>query len=192
MQPKRHKAQSIKTKSVKEKVLPKKQSLNFQFPKIFRIITEDLGFPTIIRFQRHEAQSTKAKQAGKNKAKEIIIFEKTPKIQKTPIFLTHHMWMTGVLILSSFFALFLSWQLWNTYTIWHKADEERIEVEKDLLTWENMTQRYPTYRDAYFEAAVAAYRLGQIQKEQEFLQKLQQIDPNFVLTGKLEEISKSR
>src|SRR5690348_701138 len=102
MQPKRHKAQSIKTKSVKGKVLQKKQPLNFQFPKIFRIITEALGFPKIIRFERHEVQSTKANKAGKNNAKEIIIFKKTPKIQKAPIFLTHHMWMTGVLILSSF------------------------------------------------------------------------------------------
>lgn len=67
---------------------------------------------------------------------------------------------------------------------------QREKISQELSLWENITQKYPTYRDAYFQAAILAYRLGDISKEQTLLSRTLQLDPNFQPGQDLEKISR--
>lgn len=64
---------------------------------------------------------------------------------------------------------------------------QRLRLHKEMTLWENISQKYPTYRDASFQVAVLAYRLGETQKEKEYLDKTLAIDPNFEPAQNLEK-----
>lgn len=66
---------------------------------------------------------------------------------------------------------------------------QRESLSQDLGLWEGIAQKYPTYRDAYFQASVLAYRLGDSTKEQILLDKTLQLDPNYAPAQNLEKIS---
>lgn len=204
LQPKRHKASSEKTKSVKGKVTVIKQPQIVQFPKISRFIPE--SFDTLRTslsskcktkwltdkiknvILDHLVWSPSVTEALKKKERAVFGRNKTP----SNTFGVRNIWMLCLFGISVGFALLLTGELMFRYRQWQQAQTERAQLMKDLQTWEGVTKRYSTYRDAYFEAAVLAYRLGKTQKEQEFLQKLRQIDPNFGLAQELEKISRGK
>lgn len=49
----------------------------------------------------------------------------------------------------------------------------------NMKLWEGISQKYPTYRDAYFEEALFAYQLGEKQKAWDLVDQALRIDPNF-------------
>lgn len=68
-----------------------------------------------------------------------------------------------------------------------KVFENRNALQEQMTIWENISKEYPTYRDAYFQAAVLAYRLGDSTKERLYLEKTLQLDPNYEPAKKLQE-----
>lgn len=94
-----------------------------------------------------------------------------------------------------FLTLVVGISLWQGFFLFQKTVElqrivsQRSLLQQDLGLWQGITQKYPTYRDAYFQASILAYRLGDTTKEQVFLGKTLQLDPNYLPAQNLEKIS---
>src|SRR5579883_581176 len=48
---------------------------------------------------------------------------------------------------------------------------QRMTLRQEMKLWEDISNKYPTYRDADFQVAILAYRLGDVVKEGEYLRK---------------------
>ncbi|HXS14547.1 MAG TPA: hypothetical protein VN711_00270 [Candidatus Saccharimonadales bacterium] len=85
--------------------------------------------------------------------------------------------------------------VWEIIGVFHQTQlfmgvvGERSTLQKEMSLWENISQKYPTYRDAYYQAAVLAYRLGEREKEDFYLQKVLALDPNYQPAQNLEKKS---
>lgn len=78
--------------------------------------------------------------------------------------------------------------LYTSFSNWARLLTAREKLSSEMATWENISQKYPNYRDAYVEGALLAYRLGDNEKEQYFLKNLQLLDPNFPITKSFEQL----
>ena len=74
-------------------------------------------------------------------------------------------------------------QLWQEK---HYSDPE--DIKELIKAWEKIIEDKPQYRDAYLQLAILNYKINETQKAQDNLNKALEIDPNFELTKKLEEI----
>lgn len=209
LKPKRHKAKSaaqlkaaekkalrrevrveeLQKEESKKRLLPK-----LQFPNISRFITE--------RFSKLPKMSSKIIRTRKVSLPRISFFDiltlgsffrlsafgnfSKKQISRAK---KKNFWLSIILVVSLIFAFFLGWKLWNMYDTWQASQTEYVKVQRELTVWEHVMKEYPTYRDAYFEAAVLAYRLGKKDKEAEYLQKALSIDPNFQPALELKKLS---
>lgn len=57
--------------------------------------------------------------------------------------------------------------------------KERIKIGKEIAFWQSTVDRFPNYRDAYFELALLNYQLKNFGKAREYLSKTFKLDPNF-------------
>lgn len=71
---------------------------------------------------------------------------------------------------------------------WIRLQEKRAKLEANMTLWEEITKKYPTYRDAYFEEALLAYQLGQRQKAWNLSRHVLLIDPNFTQARELQSL----
>lgn len=121
-----------------------------------------------------------------------IITEGFKEIQKT---WNSHLSFEKIALLC-FFALVFGLSLWQGFLLMQKsfalqvAIAQRNKLTDELGLWEGIVQKYPTYRDAYFQAGILAYRLGDTMKEQGFLEKTLQLDPNYLPAQNLEKLSR--
>lgn len=87
--------------------------------------------------------------------------------------------------LGGFFLVILVLSGWQTIGVLEKSlalkniVNERKTLAANMQLWENIAQKYPGYRDAYFQTAVLAYQLGDSAKEKIYLERALQIDPNY-------------
>ncbi len=65
--------------------------------------------------------------------------------------------------------------------------QERIRIGKEIKFWQSAVDRFPNYRDAYFELAILNYQLKNFTKAQGYLNKVLKLDPNFKEANALEE-----
>jgi len=66
-------------------------------------------------------------------------------------------------------------------------DLERKVLTKDLKFWENFIAKHKDYSDAYLQASILEYKLGNSSKEKEYLKKGLSLDPNSENGKKIEE-----
>lgn len=66
---------------------------------------------------------------------------------------------------------------------------KRAKLQTEMTLWENIAVKYPTYRDANFKVAVIAYQLGDRQKEELYLHKTLEIDPNYIYAQNLGKLA---
>jgi hypothetical protein len=94
-----------------------------------------------------------------------------------------------------FLAVVTGISVWQVVLLFQKTTElqvvlaKRSILQEDLGLWQGIAQKYPTYRDAYFQASVLAYRLGDSEKQHILLEKTLQLDPNYLPAQNLEKIS---
>lgn len=131
-------------------------------------------------------KSSKKFKINSNKAK------KQPQAQEFPrIYRIITEWGKFRLVLPSyrflvyFFSVLLSlgilvsgYVLYTTIREKQHADEERLQVLKEIRYWEEITGKYIGYRDAYLQLAVLQYQLGEFDRARYFAQKGFAIDPN--------------
>ena len=95
-------------------------------------------------------------------------------------------WVGVLLGLAVVLIGLLSYQLSLTTKQWLALQHKRAELQIQLKLWEDIAQKYPSYRDAYFEASLIAYQLNNREKAWVLVQKVMQLDPNFAQGKELE------
>ena len=69
-----------------------------------------------------------------------------------------------------------------------RLSEKRENIETQIKFWQSINQKYPGYRDSYFELALLEYQLKDFDKSREYLKEALKLDPNFKEGRKLENI----
>ena len=69
-------------------------------------------------------------------------------------------------------------------------EQKREKIKKEITYWQENARKYPGYRDAYFQLALLEYQLGDAQSAQNYINKVEAIDPNFQEVYKLEKVLK--
>lgn len=69
---------------------------------------------------------------------------------------------------------------------------QRDILTSELKTWESIAQKFPNFKDAYFELAVLSYRLRDFRKAREYIKKALFLDPNFEKAKELLKIVNSK
>lgn len=64
---------------------------------------------------------------------------------------------------------------------------QRNILTSELKAWESIAQKFPNFKDAYFELAVLSYRLGYFRKAREYIKKALFLDPNFERAKELQK-----
>lgn len=60
-----------------------------------------------------------------------------------------------------------------------RLTQERVKIGKEIKFWKSAVDRFPNYRDAYFELAALNYQLKNFDKAKAYLNKTLKLDPNF-------------
>ena len=66
-------------------------------------------------------------------------------------------------------------------------DSQRETLTRDLNFWENFIAKHKNYRDAYFQASILEYRLGNISKAKMYTEKGLSLDPSSADGKKMEQ-----
>jgi len=69
-------------------------------------------------------------------------------------------------------------------------DSQRITLEKNLNFWENFISKHQDYRDAYIQASIIEYKLGNTLKARTYVEKSLVLDPNSSEGLKVEQLLK--
>lgn len=128
-----------------------------QFPKFYRFITESLKFPV-------------------------------PKI--TPVTLLKiyrgalKVFIALIFILT---AIIVFVDLQKNIQSSKIIDLEREKLTKDLIFWESFIEDHKNYQDAYFQASILEYKLGNTSKAKTYVEKGLSLDPNSENGRKIEK-----
>jgi len=82
----------------------------------------------------------------------------------------------SVLLLSLIISQSL--QLQNNLRKEKKVAQERISIEKEIIYWKKITEKYTNYSDIYLKIASLEYRLGNSQTANSFIEKTFAINPD--------------
>lgn len=69
-----------------------------------------------------------------------------------------------------------------------KIDLEREKLTNELRFWERFLENNKGYRDAYFQASILQYRLGNENKAKDYAEKGLSLDPNSQSGKKIQEL----
>lgn len=69
-----------------------------------------------------------------------------------------------------------------------EIDSRREVLNRDLNFWENFLANHRNYRDAYFQASILAYKLGNVSKAKKYVETGLSLDPNSKDGKKIEEL----
>lgn len=73
-----------------------------------------------------------------------------------------------------------------------KLDPQRESLIRDLSFWEDFLSKHKNYRDAYLQASILEYKLGNTAKAKKYIEKGLILDPNSITGRKIEEFLKSK
>lgn len=90
------------------------------------------------------------------------------------------------------FGFFLFFDLYLNYVNFSRLSLERQKLISEVNTWESFSQKYPNYKEVYFQIAVREFELGDYQSSIKYLQKALFIDPNYQDALKLKKELESR
>ena len=144
--------------------------------------------------QKAEAKKATSLELKQKRRVPKLQFPKIPRIIPEPSVLmpkkSYLQWgLASILIIVALFLNLLALKdLLGVGKNWIAFIADRQHISSQMKLWESITNEYPQYRDAYVEGALYAYRLGDRQKEQYFLQNLELVDPNFPLTKTLGQL----
>ncbi|HET9946605.1 MAG TPA: hypothetical protein VFQ63_00940 [Patescibacteria group bacterium] len=126
--------------------------------------------------------SGKKEKKIKEEEKKVVVKKSFKKIRfpKNYRFITERKtWLWASIVLSILILSLLSVKLYQVYQIYAVLSNNRKELAQQLTEWTEITKKYPSYRDAYIEAAILAYKLGDKVKAGAMIEKALMIDPTF-------------
>ena len=92
-----------------------------------------------------------------------------------------------VILILAGIAVF-SVKLYNYFNSYRQISAQRQNLEEKINFWQSIADKYEGYKDAYFQIALLAYRLGNFEKAKEYNNKALLLDPNFEDAKKLEAL----
>jgi tetratricopeptide (TPR) repeat protein len=144
-----------------------KKQVASQFPNIYRIITEGR---VVVKVK-----------------KSWFRLSNQPKLKKFLLILSGIVVFATILILTVGIIIF-SFKFYKNYVSYQKLSEKRKNLQLQINFWQSVWQKYPGFKDAYFQAAVLEYQLSDLQKAQDYNKKALLLDPNFENAIKLEDV----
>ncbi len=69
-----------------------------------------------------------------------------------------------------------------------RLGEKRENIINQIKFWQSVNQKYPDFRDSYFQSALLEYQLKDFGKARTYLKEALRLDPNFKSGRKLENI----
>jgi tetratricopeptide (TPR) repeat protein len=144
-----------------------KKQLASQFPNIYRFITET-KFVKVV-------------------GKWWFRLSNQAKLKKFALILSGILVFWIILVLSIGIIIF-GVNFVKNYNVFQKLSEKRQNLSSQISFWQSVSQKYPGYKDAYFQIAILEYQLGDLQSSEINNQKALILDPNFENAIKLEKI----
>jgi hypothetical protein len=87
-------------------------------------------------------------------------------------------------------AIIVGYDFQRNLQIKQSIEIQRKVLAKDLSFWEDFISKHQNYRDAYLQASVLEYKLGNTAKAKMYVQKGLSLDPNSENGRKLEQLLK--
>lgn len=144
-----------------------KKHLASQFPNIYRIITESRGV--------NKTQKWWLRLSNQSKLRKFLLILSGIVILATILILT-----VGIVV--------FSYKFYKNYVSYQKLSEKRQNLQSQINFWQSVSQKYPGFKDAYFQAAILEYQLSDLQKAKDYNKKALMLDPNFENAIKLEDV----
>lgn len=72
----------------------------------------------------------------------------------------------------------------------HNIDSEREALTRDLSFWEDFISKRQNYPEAYFQASILEYKLGNTSKAKMYVEKGLSLDPNSESGRKIDQLLK--
>lgn len=69
-----------------------------------------------------------------------------------------------------------------------RINQEKEKILSEIKFWQDISQKYKGYRDAYFKLSLLEYQLGNIDKSRTYLKTTFTLDPNFEKGRELEKL----
>jgi len=162
-------------KHPKKKAVVKKASVKkvgesgkkLQFPNIYRIITERGVF--------------------KNPPKLTFRLSLQPKLKKFLIILAAIITFT-LLVVFTIGIVFFGVKVYQNYQQTRQIYAQRQQIQSKINFWQSIADKYPGFKDAYFQMAILDYSLGNFKMAKLENQKTLVLDPNFEDAKKLETV----
>jgi len=86
--------------------------------------------------------------------------------------------------------LFLSLDLLVALQKQKEINFERAKIQSEIKLWEEISQKFQGYKEAYFQLAALEYKLGDFDKAKYYVDKALYLDPNFEKARNLQNILK--
>lgn len=135
----------------------KQEKSEDKFPKIYRFIFEPL--------KKHKSKLTRQKV--------FRVYKKTLKIFTVFIFIIA--------------IIYLGFDLYRNTQEKKRIDFEREKISKELDFWKSFIAEHNDYRDAYFQASILEYKLGNTDLSKLYLSQGLAVDPNSENGKKIED-----
>ena len=85
------------------------------------------------------------------------------------------------------FILFTLADLYRNFEKNQKIQLQREGLTSEINIWKSFSQKYPNYKEVYFQMAVREFELGDLLQSGTYLQKALFIDPNYQEALKLKK-----
>lgn len=77
---------------------------------------------------------------------------------------------------------------YNNYQENKRLSEKQENIKAQIKFWQSASQKYPGFRDSFFQLSLLEYQLKDFNKSKNYLKEVLRIDPNFKSGKKLEDI----
>lgn len=142
----------------KPKASSPNKKIAWEFPKIFRFITESGFYKWIL--------------ASINVC--LTYLNSRTRLKKLAT-LTAVLFVS-LLVIITIFGFVSSYENFQNFRV---LDMKRQGIEESIKLWQSIAEKYPGYKDAYFKIASMEYQLGDYQQAEINVEKALVLDPNF-------------
>ena len=116
-----------------------------------------------------------------------------PEVDSAKLFILYRRVLKVFVVLAfTVTVVIVGYDLQKNLQIKKKIDSQRENVKHDLIYWENFISKHQDYRDAYLQASVLEYRLGEVTKAKMYVKEALSLDPNSIDGKELEKFLANR
>lgn len=164
----------LKFKNIKKKNEKASQKVT---PESYQLQTQTTGLPRPLQ---------QAQDPGNDVKKERSKTSFFPRIFRV---ITERKVLYAVISLIFVTTLFIiGLDIYKTKVAIRQLTQQRNDINEQIKHWQNISYKFPEYRDGYLHLAILEYQLGNMKKSKEAIDKALLIDPNFQLAQKLKTI----